>query len=204
MNKIGIIGGTFNPIHNAHLLIAEQFYEQLGLDKCFFVPSFLSPFKVNSEERLISAEIRLEMVKLALGNNPHFIIDTYEIEKGGVSFSIDTINYFYEKFNNSELYYIIGQDQANSFTKWKNWEDIVEKVQLVIAKRIDDTQFPTRKRDKITNELTIENKPPIWISNTNMEISSKEIRDRIKKGKSTNYLLPDSVYDYIKENNLYK
>jgi len=206
-NKIGIIGGTFNPIHNAHLLIAEQFYDQMGLANCYFVPSFISPFKINNSnnsEQIVSPDDRLEMVNLALGNNPHFLIDKFELDRKCISYTINTVHYFKEKFPNSELFFLIGQDQANYFIKWQKWQKIIEIAQLVIAKRVDDLKFPTRQRDKITEELSINGKKPLWISNTNMEISSSEIRKKIIAGKSTNYLLPDAVYDYIKNNNLYR
>lgn len=204
MNKIGIIGGTFNPIHIAHLAIAEQFYDQIGLDICYFVPTYKSPFKIeNLEDNETNAHHRLKMVELALGNNPHFKIDNYEIENQGISYSYLTIEYFKNKFSDSNLFFLIGQDQANHFHKWKNWEDICKNSQLTIAKRIDENSFPTKEREQITKKLTVDNKSPIWIDNTNMEVSSSEIRRRFKSKKSTNYLLPDKVYDYIKLNSLY-
>lgn len=204
MSKIGIIGGTFNPIHIAHLAIAEQFYDQIGLDMCYFVPTFQSPFKIDSnEENDINANHRLKMVELALGNNPHFKIDKYEVENQGVSYSYLTINHFKAKFPDSELFFLIGQDQANHFHKWKNWEEICKNSQLTIAKRIDENSFPTKEREQIIEKLTVDGKEPIWINNTNMEVSSSDIRNRFKLKKSTNYLLPDKVYDYIKENSLY-
>lgn len=203
MKKIGIIGGTFNPIHIAHLAIAEQFYDQIGLDHCYFVPTFRSPFKQDSEISEVSPAHRLKMVELALGNNPHFKIDNYEIENKGISYSYLTIEYFKNKFPDAELFFLIGQDQANHFNKWKKWEYICELAQLTIAKRIDENSFPTNERENITLNLTVKSKKPIWIDNPNMEVSSSEIRQRFKKNKSTNYLLPDKVYDYIKLNNLY-
>ncbi len=203
MTKIGIIGGTFNPIHIAHLAIAEQFYDQMNLDHCYFVPTFRSPFKIESDAKEVSPDHRLKMVELALGNNPHFKIDNYEIINKGISYSFLTIEYFKNKFPDAKLYFLIGQDQANHFHKWKNWELICQLTQLTIAKRIDENSFPTEEREQITQKLTVDEKKPIWIDNTNMEVSSSEIRHRFKEKKSTNYLLPDKVYDYIKEHSLY-
>ncbi len=204
MEKIGIIGGTFNPIHIAHLAIAEQFYDQIGLDKCYFVPTFQSPFKIEElAETELNARHRLNMVKLALGSNPHFQIDDFEIENKGISYSYLTIGHFKNKYSNSELYFLIGQDQANHFHKWKKWQEICKNSQLTIAKRIDENSFPTKEREQITDKLTVGDKSPMWIDNTNMEISSSDIRERFKQKKSTNYLLPDKVYDYIKLYNLY-
>lgn len=204
MDKIGIIGGTFNPIHFAHLAIAEQFYDQLNLDKCYFVPTFLSPFKIDQgPEVKVEANHRLTMVKLALGQNPHFAIDPFEVDNEGVSYSYLTVEHFKKKYPDKELFFLIGQDQANHFHKWKNWKNICEMSQLTIAKRIDEKQFPTKTRQDISRRLTVNDKEPIWINNTNMEISSSEIRYRFKNHFSTNYLLPDAVYDYIKANKLY-
>lgn len=204
MSKIGIIGGTFNPVHIAHLAIAEQFYDQIGLDICYFVPTFISPFKIDkAEDEEVTAFHRLKMVELALGNNPHFKIDDFEIKNQSISYSYLTIEYFKNKYPDSELYFLIGQDQANHFHKWKNWQEICKLSQLTIAKRIDENSFPTKEREEISSKLEVAGKRPIWINNTNMEISSSEIRQRFKDRKSTNYLLPDKVYDYIKENQLY-
>lgn len=186
-------------------MIAEQFYDQLQLERCFFVPTYVSPFKIDkSHEPQVSPEMRLQMVELALGKNPHFEIDDFEIVNKDISWSYLTIDHFRNRFPDSKLFFLIGQDQANHFHKWMNWEHICAETQLCIAKRVDETQFPTKLRDNISDTLTVKGKDPIWIDNTNMEVSSSEIRARLKKGKSTNYLLPDSVYDFIKINNLYK
>jgi len=117
MSKIGIIGGTFNPIHIAHLAIAEQFYDQIQLDRCYFVPTFQSPFKIEkSEENEINAVHRLRMVELALGNNPHFKIDDYEIQNQGVSYSYLTLKHFKEKFPDSDLFFFNWSRSSKSFS----------------------------------------------------------------------------------------
>jgi nicotinate-nucleotide adenylyltransferase len=202
--KIGIIGGTFNPIHTAHLAIAEQFCDQLGIGKCYFVPTYISPFKIEENGKNdVSPHHRKEMVRLALGHNPHFVLDSFEIDRKEISYSYLTVNYFKQKYPDSELYFLIGQDQANHFHKWRNWIEIVSKSQLTIAKRVDESRFATKNREDLTTRLTMGENIPMWINNANMEISSSNIRERFRKNKSTNYLLPDSVYDYIKSNNLY-
>ncbi len=204
MTQIGIIGGTFNPIHTAHLAIAEQFYEQLGLNKCYFVPTYISPFKSESNSKSeVSPLHRAEMARLALGGNPHFQIDSFEIDRKEISYSYLTVNHFKKKFPDSKLYFLIGQDQANHFHKWRNWTEIVSVSQLTIAKRVDESQFATKNREDLSSRLTAGDNKPIWINNPNMEISSSDIRQRFNSGKSTNYLLPDSVYDYIRKNNIY-
>lgn len=139
-----------------------------------------------------------------MGENPHFEIEDFEMINENVSWSYLTVEHFKEQFEDSELYFLIGQDQANHFHKWKNWKQICTDTQLCIAKRVDESQFPTKLREELTNKLTVNGKMPVWIDNTNMEVSSSEIRWRLKNGRSTNYLLPDPVYDYIKGNNLYR
>jgi nicotinate-nucleotide adenylyltransferase len=176
----------------------------MSLDRCFFVPTYVSPFKIDkAPDEQVEPEHRLKMVELAMGENPHFEIEDFEMKNKSVSWSYLTVDHFKTLFPDSELFFLIGQDQANHFHKWKNWEDICRMTQLCIAKRVDETQFPTKLREELTSKLTVEDREPVWIDNTNMEVSSSEIRWRLLRGRSTNYLLPDLVYDYIKKNKLY-
>ncbi|MCX7735735.1 MAG: nicotinate (nicotinamide) nucleotide adenylyltransferase [Candidatus Kapabacteria bacterium] len=202
MNKrIGIIGGTFNPIHIAHLIIAETFFYQLQLDKCFFVPTYISPFKINNTNDLVAIEHRLEMLKISINENKKFEIDTYEIDKEEISYTINTIEYFKSRFPKDELFLLIGDDQAIYFDKWKDWTKIIEKVQLCIAKRKFDLK--DRDREKINNTLSSKNKSPIWLDNPIIEISSESIRERIRNNKPIKYLVTKEVEKYIINNKLY-
>lgn len=202
MNKrIGIIGGTFNPIHIAHLIIAETFFHQLLLDKCFFVPTYISPFKTNNTNDLVATEHRLEMLKISILDNEKFEIETYEIKNQEISYTINTIEYFKSRFPKNDFFLLIGDDQAIYFDKWKDWEKILEKVQLCIAKRKFDLN--DRDREKINNTLSLKNKLPIWLDNPIIEISSESIRDKIRNKKPIKYLVTKEVEKYIINNKLY-
>jgi len=134
MKRIGILGGTFNPIHIGHLAIAEWSYEKLKLDKVIFVPTYLPPHK--SSRGVIDAKTRYKMVELAIKDNPHFEISDFEIKKGGKSYSIDTVRYFSEKFNkDTKLYFIIGEDCLSTLHKWKEIEKLVSLASFVVVNR---------------------------------------------------------------------
>lgn len=199
--RIGIIGGTFNPIHIAHLIIAETFFYQLKLDYCYFVPAYISPFKKEETDKLASPEQRLEMLKLSLVDNQKFGIDTFEINNKEVSYTIRTIEYFSKKFSADDLFYLIGDDHAKNFEKWKDWTKIIEMAQLCIAKRkifINENEI-----FDINKNLTINNKFPIWLDNPLIEISSQNIRERIRNNKSIKYLVTKEVEFYIRDNDIY-
>ncbi|MCE5304624.1 MAG: nicotinate (nicotinamide) nucleotide adenylyltransferase [Chloroherpetonaceae bacterium] len=198
--KIGIYGGSFDPIHIGHLIIVERFIEILNLNKCLFIPSYISPFKAE-ENANISAETRLEMLKLATESNPAFEIEDYEINRREISYTIDTLLYLQSKYPDSELFLLIGSDQARDFHKWKNFQDIMSIANICIAKRIlnyDVNIFPFELYLNQKSKQIIKLNTPI------IEISSTEIRERIKEGRSIKYMLTPSVYNYINENNIYK
>ncbi len=200
--RIGIIGGTFNPPHIAHLIIADRFAEQMRLDECYFVPAALSPFKIDDDRSLYaSPEERLQMVRLAIAHNPAFKTDHVELVKGGVSYSIDTISYCKNKFGDADLFLLIGTDQAVDFTKWKSWEEILKTVQLCIVRRPEVLKGKTEM--EITEELTSGFKKPQWIDAPLMEISATEIRERVLHKKSIRFVVPGEVEEYILKNNLY-
>ena len=199
--KIGIFGGSFNPVHLAHLIVAETFSDSLNLDLTLFIPAYFSPFKVREEYEIKDID-RISMLKLALKKNPKFDIELFEIKQKKISYTINTIDYL--KTNNPEydLFLLIGMDQALSFKKWNNWERILDSVQLCIADRND----PSEKSivSDIESELTFNNKKPFFIDSPLIEISSSQIRNKISKGESIKYLVNESVEQYIKKHNLYK
>ncbi len=200
--RIGIIGGTFNPPHIAHLIIADRFAEQMRLDECYFIPAALSPFKIDDDRSLYaSAEERLQMARLAIRQNPVFNVEDVELVKGGVSYSIDTISYFKNKFPEADLFLLIGTDQAVDFKKWKSWEEILKTVQLCVVRRPKALKGNTEV--EITEELKSGFKKPQWIDAPLMEISATEIRERVLHKKSIRFVVPRNVEEYIFKNNLY-
>jgi nicotinate-nucleotide adenylyltransferase len=186
--KIGILGGTFNPIHIGHLILAEEAREKLGLDKVVFVPAFLPPHKDNSD--IAPAGERLEMVKLAIAGNKYFLVSDSEIKRDGRSYTIDTIKEFKTKYPHDELYFIIGSDLLKYLDDWKDLNEIIKMVKFIAATR------PGFALEKI----------PAYISTVAIravDISGFEIRNCIKEEKSFRYLLPDAVYKYINRKKLY-
>lgn len=209
MKRIGIMGGSFNPIHIAHLIIAERFVEELRLDKCYFIPSYVSPFKSNEiADYSISADHRLKMVSLALDNNKKFEADPFEINKTGISYTIDTIRYYDKRFENIEKYLLIGEDQVKSFTQWRDWETILKICNLCIAHRPSSnielqTETEINRRNN-SEKLIINSRQPIWIDAPKLEISATDIRRRVYLDMSIKYLVPYEVEMYIKKFKLYR
>ena len=198
--KIGIFGGTFDPVHIGHLIIAERFCEIMTLDKCIFIPSYLSPFKLEKNP-IIPIEIRLKMLEMAIDSNPVCEIDNYEISRQEVSYTIDTLRHLQSKYPDDELYLLIGADQAKDFHLWKDFKEIMSIAHLCIAKRGLDYELNVYPFELYINNDSKE----IYKLNTPIiEISSTEIRQRIKEGKSVEYMLLCNVYDFIKDNNIYK
>ena len=200
--KIGFFGGTFNPIHNAHIKISKEFAIEAELDKVIFIPAFVSPFKIGDPYYFhIDTYHRVKMVQLAIANIPGFEMDDFEIRKGGVSFTFDTVNYLKQNYSDDRIYMLIGSDQAAFFDKWKNWMDILKNVQLCIATRPN-----TLKADEkayITKLLSVEEHVPVWLNTPLMPVSSSNIRNMIKNGEDASPFLPEKVYKYIKLNELY-
>jgi nicotinate-nucleotide adenylyltransferase len=189
--KIGLFGGSFDPIHIGHLIIANFSLEEFGLDKVFFIPANASPFKT---EYLFSPACRLEMVRLAVKDNEKFEVSDFEITKGGVSYTITTIEYFENLLPGSQIFLIVGQDSAESLHLWKDSKKIVEKVNVVVYPRIINGEF---RKFKVPEPLK-EYKDKFHILNTPyVDISSTLIRERLRSRKSIRYLVPKEVLDYI-------
>ena len=199
-SKIGIFGGTFDPVHMAHITIAECFLNQMNLDKCIFVPAFISPFKTDS--RPVSSPLhRLKMLELALADNKLFEIDDYEISKSDISYTYNTIEYLKDKNPSSDLFLLIGADQAKDFTKWYNWEAILNEVQLCIALRPGYNEL--NEDFMIIEQLSICGKKPLQLNLPELNVSSSAIRENITLSNDINDLVPFKVLEYIKLNNLY-
>lgn len=189
MSKVGIYGGTFDPIHIGHLITTQSVLEQRQLDKIIFIPCFISPHK---QTIISSSEIhRLNMLKLALAENPKFDFSTYEIDRKGISYSIDTIKEIKKYYDEIDL--IIGYDNLLVFETWKEPDEIIKLVNLVVLKRIFN-------KSNSWNRF-FEN--AIFLETPTIEISSSQIRERVKKNLSIDYLVPSQVNEYIKQYKLY-
>lgn len=199
IRRIGIFGGTFNPIHIAHIFFARVLFSSEGLERLFFVPARVSPFKTDTDEYEIPYLQRLHMLKIALEDEPDFYLDQFEIQKDKISYSIDTIRHFIEMFNNADIYLMIGLDQAVDFKKWKDWKDILKLVHLRIFNRAGQK----KNIDKVIENLKGYGYDPKPVDAPIIDISSSYIRHQIKQHKSIKYLVPKKVEDYIDKNKLY-
>ena len=191
MSKVGIFGGTFDPIHNGHLITAQSVREIRKLDKIIFIPSYVSPHK----EKISTStpEHRLNMIKLATGDIDFFEYSDYEINKGGISYTVDTIRELKKYYD--ELEFIIGYDNIFEFHTWKDPDEIMKLTTVLVLKR--KSSLPPPHKDKYV-------KAAIFVQTRGIEISATDIRERVKLGMPIHYLVPEKVKEYIYKFDLYK
>ncbi|MBL7072266.1 MAG: nicotinate-nucleotide adenylyltransferase [Candidatus Omnitrophica bacterium] len=196
--KIGVLGGTFNPIHLGHLILADECLHQLGLDKVVFIPTGLPPHKTIEGD--IAPADRLNMVRLALEGYGRFEISTYEIDKNGFSYSIETIKHLKTKYGEyAELFFLAGEDSGDNLSLWKDFKKILRFTTFVVANRpgVPVGAGPARPiNDYIKDNLTSITIPDI-------DISSTMIRERIKHHEPIDFYIPPKVVDYIRNKGLY-
>lgn len=214
--RLGILGGTFNPVHLGHLRAGEEVREILGLDKIYFVPAAIPPHKDSSE--VSSSSHRLKMVEAAISGNPFFGVSDFELEHDGPSYTIDTLRYFSSEFAGSELYFILGTDLFSEIDTWNECEKLFEVSNFALITRPgfsddlfsilplalkDDFRYH-KKENKVTSYLHKSSTILALVEIEGIEVSSTRIRDLISGGKSVKYLVPDTVESYILNNELYK
>ena len=196
------MGGTFNPIHYAHLLLAENAREQFGLDRIIFIPSGQPYMKVQKEdENIPSGELRYQMVKMAIQENPYFTCSRIEIDRPGKTYTVDTLHELQKMYPGDELFFIMGADSLLSMESWYQFEDIFQMAAILVAVRDDTdekklTDVITRMKSKYLADIRM-------VMTGRMDISSTMIREKIKTGKSVRYLLPEDCVEYICLKNLY-
>ena len=201
MKRYGIIGGTFDPIHYAHLYIAYEAKIQLNLDKIIFMPAGIQPFKVGN--KVTEPMLRYDMVKIATEPYDEFDVSTYEIEKQGISFTYQTLEHLKESFDEeSEIFFITGADCLMSIDKWKEVEKIFSLCTFVVFSRggFNDESLK-RKKEEVEKKY---NCSIVILELKQLEISSTDIRERIRSGKKVDFFVPEKVNKFIIENNLYK
>ncbi|EEW52926.1 nicotinate-nucleotide adenylyltransferase [Limosilactobacillus antri] len=187
--RIGIYGGTFNPVHNAHLLVADQVGHALCLNKVLLMPDAIPPHV--DPKSAISADLRRQMLELAIAGNPLLGIEDLELQRGGVSYTYDTMKTLIDRHPDTDYYFIIGGDMVDYLDKWYRIQDLVKLPRF---------HFVGVRRPHAQNETKY---PVVWVDIPEVDISSSDIRTRIRQGQSVNYLLPRSVAAFIKEHHLY-
>ncbi len=200
-NKIGIMGGTFDPIHIGHLILGEAAYDQFNLDEVWFMPAGNPPHKRNRKGRATDIQ-RTEMVKLAIAPNPHFKLSLEEMNEDGYSFTYRTMEHLNHVYPDTDFYFIIGADSLLDFDTWKEPARIACACRIVVATRnqINQAEFDRvlEKRQKEFRGCFLKLDTP------NLDIASKTIRSWIRDKKTTRYYLAEDVRRYIIKNRIYE
>ena len=189
--RIGLLGGSFDPPHNGHLLAAGDVFDALGLDCVLWIPAAVQPLKIGQAAALPAQ--RLAMVRLLVQDDPRFEASSVEIDKGGLSFSVDTLAILAAERPGAELFWLVGADVIGSFGKWREPERIVQLATVVIMERSGESPDPATIPGNARRVRT-----------RRVDISSTEIRQRVKAGKSIRGFVPDAVAEYIETERLYR
>ena len=197
--RVGVLGGTFDPVHLAHLIIGEEARSQLELDRVLFMPAGQPWLKAG--QVLSPAADRLRMVELAVKGNPQFQVCCHEVNRDGPTYTVDTLEELHQELDpDAEFFFIIGQDALDQFHRWKQPERLLQLCRLVVARRLGHDDFDSevwRRRFSNANE-------PAFLAAPLIDISGTEIRRRAAGGGTLRYLVPDAVADYIKKRRLYQ
>lgn len=186
--KIGLLGGNFNPIHHAHLMMADQVAQQMSLDQVLLMPENIPPHV--DTKNTIAADHRVNMLKLAIKDNPRLGLELIEIERGGKSYSYDTLKLLTQLHPDTDFYFIIGSDMVEYLPKWYKIDELIKLVNFIAIRR--------------TPLLPESPYPVTWLETPLLPISSTMIRETFARQLEPTYLLPQSVLQYIQKNNLYK
>lgn len=216
--KVAVFGGTFNPLHVGHAMLADTIVKELGYDKVLFVPTFQPPHKDAS--KIVAAEHRMNMISRFCQSEGegHFELETCEIDRGGISYTSDTLEYLTKKYEgklSAKLAFVMGDEVAAEFHKWRNPQKVSDLADLIIVHRYPDVKameaslYDNKPTGDYKGDFSVKFDlknfayPCIYVENPMLPVSSTDIRRRISEGKSFRYLVPPAVFDYIIENGLY-
>ena len=191
--RIGVFGGTFDPPHVGHLLVASDAREALKLDRLIFVPTGVQPFKADTPA-VATGQDRLEMLRLAVADDANYVVDDAEINRKGLSYTVDTLEHLAERYKGAKLFLLLGQDALAGFPKWRNPERIREMATLAAMGRSDAPELPSG----------VAMKDVVPVSTRRVDVSSTEIRERRREGKSIKGFVPESVERFIEARGLYR
>lgn len=198
MRRIGIMGGTFDPVHIGHLIMAQSALTELKLDRVIFMPSGNPPHKELS--RITDAKIRSEMVKLAIDKNDKFVYSDFELKRDGIVYTADTLRMIRERDPDMELYFIVGADSLLDMEKWHEPEKVFDRCRVVVVDRNQSHEDLMKKIRYLTEKYQAQID---YIPSPLVDISSTEIRSRVSAGRSIRYLVTEAVEAYIYEKVLY-
>ncbi|MBN2423888.1 MAG: nicotinate (nicotinamide) nucleotide adenylyltransferase [Calditrichaceae bacterium] len=190
-HRIGLFGGTFDPLHNGHLILAEWSLDALKLDRFIFIPNNIHPFSSKSD--ITSTEHRLKMLTAAIADYDRFCLDDYEIKKDKISYTIDTLRYFKKKWPEAQLIYLIGADNMALFDQWKDYKLLPDLAEFKVFRR--NPEEPVRNENSRFNFEILDN--PV------IQLSSTFLRNRIKNNLSCKSMIPDSAWIHIVNHHLY-
>jgi len=197
--NIGVLGGTFDPIHVGHLLVAEEARDKLNLTETLFVPAGQPWLKLNNV--ISPTEHRVEMVRLAIADRPYFKLSTMEIERAGPTYTVDTIAELQSQIGaGDELFFILGWDNLNQLPKWHEPSRLVKMCRLVAVPRVDS---PTPDLDSLEAAIPGLSQRVIMLDAPRIDINASGIRRRVAEGLSIDHLVPEPVERYIQEHGLY-
>ena len=199
--RIGLFGGTFDPIHLGHLILAEAAFEKLKLDQLILIPAKISPYKTNLPPAA-STEDRVAMMELAIRGRNGWSIDPRELSRTGPSFTIDTVKELQQEHRGATFVFLIGEDQLAGLPGWKESERLQKLVSFVVLSR--NSMTDPISRNSMTDSISRNSMADPILLGRCIDISSTEIRERLAKNKNVDYLLPSSIHDYIKTKKLYQ
>ena len=207
--RLGIFGGTFDPPHVGHLLAASDAFEHLALDRLVFVPAAVQPLK--AQRSTASGSHRLAMVRLTVGGEPRLAVDSVELDRDGLSYSVDTLGDFARRFPLAERYFLVGADVLGTFAQWREPRTVLELATLAVLTRRSDSDAPhappAMLRDAgalagaLADELAMRS---TTVPTRRIDVSSTEIRDRVRTGRSIRGFVTDAVAEYISSHGLYR
>jgi nicotinate-nucleotide adenylyltransferase len=199
--RLGIFGGSFDPIHIGHLIMAESFREALHLDRVVFLVAHVSPFKTDSQPT--GDKHRLEMIRLAISGNSCFECDDREIRRGGVSYTVESLRAIREESPNADLCMLIGSDSLKGFHEWREPHSILDLVHLIVAHRGGWETIDWNDLAKVAQSDQLAAIQGRILDAPQIEIASRDIRRRVREGRTIRYLVPAAVETYIREHRLW-
>lgn len=201
--RFGILGGTFDPIHFGHLVVAEEVYAALELDEMVFVPAGVPPHKPN--RKITPAEQRLAMVELAIASNPHFRISRVDIDRPGPSYTVDTLRLLREQWGEqTDIYFVIGWDSLEDLLTWHDPAGILAQLAYLVAVQRPGHTEHAGYRDALEQRLPGIKERLQVVRVPQLDISATDLRQRVRQGRPIKYQLPESVEQYIVEHGLYR